>query len=255
MRNALFLIQKTLLIGVFLSTIILTSCKKDEGKGGKYSISGKVIAKYYTEVDNISLKQYTGIGAAQDEDVYLIYGNQPGYGERTKTNYKGEFEFKYLQAGNYTIYVYSKDTTQTALDNQSVVVYTLTISGSTTVPDLTIVREDNRDLEKGPYSIEGNATALNCDATFSVCQGPYPAIGLDVYITKALDEPYFDKQETFSGGKYKFSNLPPGKYFIYAISKNQFHIVDPLQPKEDIISTNVIISDQNVIASTLNVID
>jgi hypothetical protein len=239
----------------FFILMAIFSCKKDEGKGGKYSISGHVIAKYYTEVDNVQLKQYTGTAPAADEDVYLIYGNQPGYGERTKTNYKGEFEFKYLQAGSYTIYTYSKDTTLTQLDNRYPVVYTVNITGNTSIPDITIVKEDNRDLEKGPYSIEGYISALDCDATFSTCQGPYSAIGVDVYITKAMDLPYFDKIETFSGGKYLFQNLPQGSYYVYALSKNQFHLVDPTLPKDTLISTNVIIKDKNETANTLNIIE
>lgn len=49
--------------------------------------------------------------AGYDEDVYILYGDAVSYSNKTKANYNGEFEFKYLRKGKYKIYVYSKDNT------------------------------------------------------------------------------------------------------------------------------------------------
>ena len=51
-------------------------------------------------------------GYAPDNYVYIIYGGDESYGDRVKTSYDGTYEFKYLREGNYKIYVYSKDSTQ-----------------------------------------------------------------------------------------------------------------------------------------------
>ncbi len=92
---------------ICLSTILfLTSCKKPAGKGGNSSIKGKIILHKY----NSSNQTFSLIYPAKDVDVYIIYGNEISYGDRIKTDYEGDFEFKYLRKGNYTIYVYSIDT-------------------------------------------------------------------------------------------------------------------------------------------------
>lgn len=93
------------LTGLFLAVILLQSCSKNEGKGGDASIYGKVFAKKY----NSTFTQFISSYYASDVYVYIIYGDDKSYGERVKTDYQGEFEFKYLYPGDYSIYVYSKD--------------------------------------------------------------------------------------------------------------------------------------------------
>ena len=82
------------------------SCKKGPGEGGQTTITGKVWAE---EWDDITYTQHydTLDRWAPDEDVYIIYGDDATYSDRTKTSPSGVFEFKYLRAGDYTIYVYS----------------------------------------------------------------------------------------------------------------------------------------------------
>ena len=42
-----------------------------------------------------------------DEYVYIIYGDEVSYGDRIRSSYDGQFEFKYLRKGKYRIYTYS----------------------------------------------------------------------------------------------------------------------------------------------------
>ncbi|MCX7728032.1 MAG: hypothetical protein N2203_01035 [Bacteroidia bacterium] len=86
--------------------IILFSCKKPPGPGGNASIKGKVTMYFYDASTNTFSKKYPGA----DVDVYIIYGSETSYGDRIRTDYEGDFEFKYLRKGSYTIYVYSTDT-------------------------------------------------------------------------------------------------------------------------------------------------
>jgi len=51
------------------------------------------------------LKEYY----APEEDVYIIYGDDDIYSERTRTNYDGSFIFRNLQKGKYKIFAYSKN--------------------------------------------------------------------------------------------------------------------------------------------------
>jgi hypothetical protein len=93
---------------IAISILILNfwGCKKPPGSGGNSSIKGKVTLYLYDPSTNTFSKKYP----AADVDVYIIYGNELSYGDRIRADYEGDFEFKYLRKGDYTIYVYSVDT-------------------------------------------------------------------------------------------------------------------------------------------------
>lgn len=97
---------------VFLLLLIgavFFSCSKEAGDGGNSTIYGKIIAYNY----NAEFTVLRGIYPAADEYVYLIYGGDRSYSQRVRSNYDGIYEFKYLRPGDYTVYVYSKDSTLT----------------------------------------------------------------------------------------------------------------------------------------------
>ena len=95
------------LLTIIALTSLLFSCEKDPGEGGNSSIYGKVYVKNYNGTFTVLQGEYYG----PDEDVYIIYGDAISYGQHTKTNYDGTYEFKYLRPGKYKVYVYSKDST------------------------------------------------------------------------------------------------------------------------------------------------
>ncbi|MBA3680797.1 MAG: hypothetical protein H0W73_06475 [Bacteroidetes bacterium] len=92
---------------VLLFVVNLISCRKEAGEGGTSTIKGKIWVEDWNNAFTIKNGEYAGY----DEDVYILYGDAVSYSEKTKTNYNGEFEFKYLRKGKYKIYVYSKDNT------------------------------------------------------------------------------------------------------------------------------------------------
>ncbi|HBS85351.1 MAG: hypothetical protein A2W91_16215 [Bacteroidetes bacterium GWF2_38_335] len=93
---------------IFSAIIILfQACKKDAGPGGTSKITGKVYVKEY----NYNFTEVIGEHWAQDEDVFIVYDDNTVYNDKFATSYDGTFEFKYLNKGKYTIFVYSKDTT------------------------------------------------------------------------------------------------------------------------------------------------
>lgn len=98
------MIKRTLQLSLaFAGALFLfQSCTKVEGPGGSSSIKGKIHVNVYDVAGNL-INDYD----AQDEDVYLIYGDEGTfYDDDVKTSYDGSFEFNYLQKGNYQIFVY-----------------------------------------------------------------------------------------------------------------------------------------------------
>lgn len=89
-----------------LGLLIFSSCKKP-GVGGDATVKGYVHVQKWNSTFTYFIADYPG----KDIYVYIVYGNHPGYDKRIKTDYKGEFEFPYLYKGDYTIYLYSRDST------------------------------------------------------------------------------------------------------------------------------------------------
>ena len=90
-------------------TLSLMACVKDPGLGGSGIISGKVNKEVRVVLTNPNTAIYSV--PAADQDVYIVYGSHISPDDKVVTNYNGEFEFRNLRRGNYTIYTYSKDTT------------------------------------------------------------------------------------------------------------------------------------------------
>jgi hypothetical protein len=97
--------QLSLFIAAIFIGFSLISCEKQEGSGGTSAITGKVLIRQYNDNFTTLMEQYY----ATDEDVFIVYGDDPVYGDKTTTNYDGTFRFEYLREGNYTVYAYSKD--------------------------------------------------------------------------------------------------------------------------------------------------
>ena len=106
MINKLKILALLIIIGTGAS-LLLPSCGKEPGPGGKATIYGKVFVKDYNDEFTILRESYYG----PDIWVYLVYGDDRDYGDRIQTSYDGTYEFKYLYPGSYHIYVYSKDST------------------------------------------------------------------------------------------------------------------------------------------------
>ena len=88
-----------------LFLLLFSGCLKEPGIGGTSSITGKIYAyDYDAEMINLRAQYY-----APDEDVYIIYGKDSIFSDRTQTSYDGSYRFEYLRPGTYTIFVYSKN--------------------------------------------------------------------------------------------------------------------------------------------------
>jgi len=96
---------------LFFLTLALafSACKKDPGTGGAGTISGAISKEVRVVLTNPATSLYTV--PAADVDVYIVYGEHVSPDDKVVTDYNGEFEFRNLRKGKYTIYVYSRDTT------------------------------------------------------------------------------------------------------------------------------------------------
>lgn len=99
--------RKSFLIGAVI--LLMAGCVKDPGDGGLASVRGRVMKEIRLVMTNHTTA--TATYPAPDEDVWIIYGENISPDDRERTNFDGEFQFRYLRPGEYTIYVYSRDTT------------------------------------------------------------------------------------------------------------------------------------------------
>lgn len=90
-------------------TLAFSACKKDPGTGGAGTISGNVSKEVRVVLTNPGTTLYTV--PAADLDVYIVYGEHVSPDDKVVTDYNGDFEFRNLRKGKYTVYVYSRDTT------------------------------------------------------------------------------------------------------------------------------------------------
>ena len=90
-----------LILPIFILFMVFSSCRKVEGPGGSVTIKGVVIERNHV---GTSIFEYP----AADQDVYIIYGSENSfYDDDVSTSYDGSFEFRYLQKGDYQVFVYS----------------------------------------------------------------------------------------------------------------------------------------------------
>ncbi len=121
--------------------LIVCSCEKGPGEGGNSSIYGYISLIKYNAFFTDTIAIYDG----RDEDVYIIYGDDIGYGDRIRSGYDGKFEFKYLREGNYKIYVYS-DTLKSVADS----------IGKVVVMKELEITEKNQNIDAGIFEIRKN---------------------------------------------------------------------------------------------------
>jgi len=90
-------------------TIAFVSCEKDPGTGGAGTISGTISKEFRLVLTNPGTALFTV--PAADVEVYIVYGDHLSPDDKVMTDYEGNFEFRNLRKGNYTVYTYSRDTT------------------------------------------------------------------------------------------------------------------------------------------------
>ena len=117
---------------------VFASCTQAPGEGGRASIVGHVQeeARVLLNDPNTAYPAYP----AADENVFLIYGDNVGPDDEIETNHEGDFVFPWLRPGEYTVYVYSEDTSGVTPPRDMAVVRHLTIESATETVVLDTIR-------------------------------------------------------------------------------------------------------------------
>lgn len=188
--------MKYLLYGALFCCFFL-SCKKEPGPGGIASVKGKVLTRYYDR----QFRYFQYEHYSTETSVYIIYGDQEGYGDKTTTSNDGVFIFRYLQPGKYTVYVYSEDSTLSVPGNELVVQKEITISkGDKEVDAGVLTRVKTLDYNEGYASICGTITK----------------VGDNVFIK--FPDGSTDNVRSDEAGHYCFTRLLKGVYTVYWIN-------------------------------------
>lgn len=128
MKGIRILISALAVIGM----LMFSSCEKPEGEGGASTIVGKVIVEEYDPSFTTLIKTYY----AQEERVYIIYGDDITHSDDVRTNFDGTYRFSFLRKGTYHIYAYSKDSTGTSESGVIPIIKTVTITSNNQVVEV-----------------------------------------------------------------------------------------------------------------------
>ena len=90
-----------LIVSILTAMTLMCSCKKPEGRGGKNSITGTV---YYNMTDHNG--KVVSKEKAVDVDVFITYGDNTFYDDDLETDQDGNYVFRYMNKGDYTIHAY-----------------------------------------------------------------------------------------------------------------------------------------------------
>lgn len=126
--------MKKLLLPAISLCVFFASCTKEAGEGGNATIHGYVFG-----YDINSSGIVTDSGAAAGQKVYISYGDNTTIDDDVETSYTGEYEFRGLRKGTYTLFAYSQ--CDTCLFNQKVVSMKVEITENkqdVIAPDLVI---------------------------------------------------------------------------------------------------------------------
>lgn len=86
-----------------LFSVLFFACSKEPGQGGNSVIKGKVYGYDINTNEVVTDSGYVG-----GLRVYISYGNNTTADDDVRTSYTGEYEFRGLRKGKYTIFTYSQ---------------------------------------------------------------------------------------------------------------------------------------------------
>jgi hypothetical protein len=101
----MFRSQKIFFPVLFLM-LLLSSCTKEEGEGGRAQIVGRIMTQNYPNTETGA--PYGELYPTPEHRVYIIYGDNEYHDDDVRTGGDGKFRFAGLQKGKYTVYTISE---------------------------------------------------------------------------------------------------------------------------------------------------
>ena len=198
-----------LFLALVALVLLLPSCNKNEGKGGTGTIQGYVKLVHHPD-DDFTLPSDTMVAAKTD--VFLVYGNEPYFGDDVETGSDGMYQFEYLTPGNYTVFAYS-----TLPSGEKVAVseaVKLERGAVAQVP--TIFIHDGKAY--GTSIVKGRVWASYYHN--GSWRGEGWAYEHRVYIRRLGESLHFDDARVGADGYFGFQKLQPGEYEIYTVTED-----------------------------------
>ncbi len=182
-------------------------------KEGKYLFDSYSVSKDTIFIDRITTTLEADTFPAAKEDVYIMYGDEPIYGDKMETGYDGFYRFRYLTKGMYKIYAYS----------------TMTNSQKIAVIDSVSVAYGETKNVNNIYVHEGKATETSYIKGTVLVQyydkanigGLVPANDIRVYIRKKDASYHFDEVRTGYDGVFMFQGLNIGDYEVFVLTEQK----------------------------------
>ncbi|MEF8809638.1 MAG: hypothetical protein V5A47_01850 [Bacteroidales bacterium] len=212
MRTVLFL------VGVLL----VLSCEREPGPGGKSSIEGTLMVKEYNKDFSVLLDERP----AQSKDIYINFGDADVIGDDMETNFNGKFKFPFLQPGNYTLWYFSDDTIPNS-NSEMVMEQNIKLDNKEKKKLGKIFTYDTKEFDEGSGTICGKVYLINYKNSATP---PYeedsdikditPAQDEEVYLIYNENETFNEDVETNYDGKFCFTDLIKGKYRIFVYSED-----------------------------------
>jgi len=185
------------------------SCVSEEGQGGISTIQGKIFKVLHPN-NNFTLAADTF--PATKEDVYIVYDDEPIYGDKMETGYDGFYRFNYLVKGTYIVYAYS-----TLTDSRKVaVIDTVTVAYGATQEVSPIYIHEGKSYETSYIKGVVNVKYYNKNSGFTAY---LPAYDQRVYLR--IKNAIYQLEEVRTGlnGVFVFENLKPGSYEVFVFTE------------------------------------
>ena len=190
---------------------LLCACGATEGEGGRTTVVGQVYYKLQDKNGNA-----LGREEARAEDVYIIYGDNERYDDDVNTHSNGQYQFRYLFKGNYTIFGYSDcPNCDSGVEPTAIEVELSGKKEDFVAPDLELTKVLAPD--DGTASISGRVLVREYNTTGELVAEYYGA-DREVFILYGDEQTPFERVITGAEGYYEFPNLIPGDYVVYAFS-------------------------------------
>ncbi|MDR2963686.1 MAG: hypothetical protein LBU90_08680 [Bacteroidales bacterium] len=233
--------MKRIYIALFIPLVALFfSCSKEEGKGGLASINGVVMVQ---SVNYHSGEHFGTLSPAQDERVFILYGDNTTIGNDTRTSFNGSFEFPFLVQGNYTVFALSDDTENVNGESIGIKKQVSLNSKRASVKTDTIIVYKFVKFDKGSSSISGKVMRPD-DFPPSTVIVPDSVVGnnivqdIEVYLTLQGSSEILERTRTDSNGEFMFNHLIQASYWVYILKS-----IDYLPSK--VVGKNVSITENN----------
>lgn len=215
------------IISVFVILTFITACQKTEGEGGTSTITGLVKSQSYDAAEaeiteiifspgvDVEHGDYWVLNNSDGFDQYYIYYDNPGWASEANPGLEGRI-------GIAVEFNYSDSNTEIAantleeLENETSDFFTYDLN-------VDILRVTNKikgivaDFDKVSSPFEFNTDNQGKAGFISPL---FPAVDEKVYIVYGDATVYSDQERTGGDGEYQFTNLTPGLYTIYSVSKD-----------------------------------